>query len=129
MTHIRIYRDFVRSGRTSTYMVTSLRSGRKWFGCHNFGRKLSFIQAVFVVVTSCLGCTVRRWFFLRGTVRRTLKLTSRFSLVPPQRMRGVITVLLINRIRNLIYSSTETIWPAPVPDCNSVRLSVRSDSD
>jgi len=53
--------------------------------------------------------------FLRWIIRRNLKLTAHLHLVPSQRMRGGISVLQSNQLRYLLYCSTETVWPAPVP--------------
>ena len=50
-------------------------------------------------------------------------------IVPPQWMRSVIPLLHSNHTRYLLYRRTETIWPAPVLDCNSGKMSVSSDSD
>jgi len=83
----------------------------------------------FLVVTPGLEFSAYRWFFLRRTICRKLKLTAHLHLVPSQRMRGGIPLLHSNEIRYLLYRSAETIWPAPVPGCNSGRLSLISDSD
>ena len=64
-----------------------------------------------------------------GTIVRNLKLTAQLHLVPSQRMREGIALLYNNQMRYLLLRSSETIWPAPVPGCNSGRLSVSSDSD
>ena len=107
--------------------MTSLRSGRTWFGSHNFARDLSFIQSVLPGSHAMPQMPFAPAFFMRGTICRKLILTAHLSIVPPQRRSGGVTVLHSNRICYLIYCSTEKMWPATFPGYNSRRLSVSSD--
>ena len=59
---------------------------------------------------------------LQGIDRRTFKLTAHLHLVPSKRMRGGMSVPQLNKLRYLIYCSTETIWLEPVPVHNSRRF-------
>ena len=78
---LKVYGNFVRNRRSSLCIVTSLRSGRTWFGSHNCARDLLLSNPSFMVVTTYLKCIAYRWFFLRGTIHRKLNLTSYLRLV------------------------------------------------
>ena len=63
------------------------------------------------------------------TIIRKLNLTTHLLVVPSQRIRDGIPVLHSNQRRYLLHCSTETVWPATIPGCNSWRYSVSFDSD
>ena len=123
-------RGFVWSRLSSVCMLTSLRFGREWFRSHKCLKKIFlFCSRSFLVDAPCLECNAYRWFFLRGTIVRNLKLTAYLLLVPSQRMRGDISLFHSNQLWYLLYRRTQTIRPPPGAGCNSRRLTVSSDSD
>jgi len=85
-------------------------------------KKILLSKLSFLFVIPCPEFSPYVRSFLRGIIRRNLKLTAHLHLVPLQTMRGGIPVLHSNQLRYLLYCSTETIWHAPVPVHNSRRL-------
>ena len=126
---LKISENFIWNLRSFLCMVTKIRLDQRGSVSIIVQKNFLLSKRSFMVVTSCLQFSAYRWFFLWGNIRRKLKLTAHLHLVPSQKMRGGIPLLYSNEIRYLLYRSTETIRPPPVPGCNSRRLSVSSASD
>ena len=112
------------------YIVTSLRFGRTWFGSHNFPTELSLVQSVL----SCCQALPRIQYVPEVLSAENYPSEVEDNSMYPSSAAAenewrCVSLLHSNEIRYLLYRSTETIWPAQFPGCNSRRLFLSSYID
>jgi len=107
------------------YIVTKLRSERTSFDFSNCAREHPFVHSVLSVCHAMSRLQYQPVALSARIYPTEVQINGRSASSARQRMCGSIPQLHSNQLRYLLYRSTETIWPAPVPGRNSRRLSVR----